>query len=59
MECKRNAREAGVEWFAVASIDEGVQVKQEFKDSRVLLLAEPSVGQLDNIFKERFRSNRI
>ena len=47
----RNAREAGVEWFAVASIEEGIQVKQEFKDSRVLLLAEPSVGQLDNIFK--------
>jgi len=47
----RNAREAGVEWFAVASIDEGVQVKKEFKDSRVLLLAEPSVGQLDNILK--------
>ena len=47
----RNAREAGVEWFAVASIDEGVQVKEEFKDSRVLLLAEPSVGQLDNILK--------
>ena len=46
-----NAREAGVEWFAVASIEEGIQVKQEFKDSRVLLLAEPSVGQLDNIFK--------
>ena len=47
----RNAREAGVEWFAVASIEEGIEVKQEFKDSRVLLLAEPSVGQLDNIFK--------
>jgi alanine racemase len=47
----RNAREADVEWFAVASIDEGIQVKQEFKESRVLLLAEPSVGQLDNIFK--------
>ena len=47
----RNAREAGVEWFAVASIEEGIEVKQEFKDSRVLLLAEPSVSQLDNIFK--------
>jgi alanine racemase len=47
----RNAREADVEWFAVASIDEGIQVKQEFKESRVLLLAEPSVGQLDNILK--------
>lgn len=46
-----NAREAGVEWFAVASIEEGIQVKQEFKESRVLLLAEPSVGQLDNILK--------
>ena len=40
-----------MEWFAVASIDEGIQVKQEFKDSRVLLLAEPSVSQIDNILK--------
>ena len=47
----RNAKEIGVEWFAVASIDEGIQVKQEFKDSRVLLLAEPSVSQIDNILK--------
>ena len=28
----RNAREAGVEWFAVASIEEGIQVKQEITD---------------------------
>ena len=47
----RNAKEIGVEWFAVASIDEGIQVKQAFKDSRVLLLAEPSVSQIDNILK--------
>ena len=47
----RNAKEIGVEWFAVASIDEGIQVKQAFKDSRVLLLAEPSVSQIDDILK--------
>ncbi|MFL2659169.1 MAG: alanine racemase [Candidatus Actinomarina sp.] len=47
----RNAKEIGVEWFAVASIDEGIQVKKEFKDSRVLLLAEPSASQIDNILK--------
>ena len=46
-----NAIKAGVEWFAVASVDEGIQVKQESKDSRILLLAEPSISQLDKILK--------
>jgi len=45
----KNAKKFGVKWFAVASVDEGIQVKKVFGDSRVLLLAEPSKTQLENI----------
>ena len=44
-----NATKAGVAWFAVASVDEGVQVKEHVKDARVLLLSEPSITQLEKI----------
>ncbi len=45
----KNAKESGVKWFAVASVDEGIEVKKVCGDSRVLLLAEPSITQLDNV----------
>ena len=45
----KNAKESGVKWFAVASVDEGIQVKKVYGDSRVLLLAEPSTTQLENV----------
>ena len=45
----KNAKESGVKWFAVASVDEGMQVKKVYQESRVLLLAEPSITQLDNV----------
>ena len=44
-----SATKAGVAWFAVASVDEGVQVKEHVKDARVLLLSEPSITQLEKI----------
>ena len=44
-----SATKAGVAWFAVASVDEGVQVKEHAKDARVLLLSEPSITQLEKI----------
>ena len=45
----KNANASGIKWFAVASVDEGMQVKKVYKESRVLLLAEPSKIQLENI----------
>ena len=45
----KNAKESGIKWFAVASVDEGIQVKKIYEESRVLLLAEPSKSQLENI----------
>ena len=45
----KNAKESGIKWFAVASVDEGIQVKKVYEESRVLLLAEPSKSQLENI----------
>ena len=45
----KNANASGIKWFAVASVDEGMQVKKAYKESRVLLLAEPSKIQLENI----------
>ena len=45
----KNAKESGINWFAVASVDEGIQVKKVYEESRVLLLAEPSKIQLENI----------
>ena len=45
----KNAKESGVKWFAVASVGEGIQVKTVYGESRVLLLAEPSKNQLENI----------
>ena len=45
----KNAKESGIKWFAVASVDEGIQVKKVYEESRVLLLAEPSKIQLENI----------
>ena len=45
----KNAKESGIKWFAVASVDEGMQVKKVYAESRVLLLAEPSITQLDNV----------
>ena len=50
----QNAKESGVKWFAVASVDEGIQVKKVYGESSVLLLAEPSISQLKNI-----KGNRI
>ena len=47
----KNAKKFGVKWFAVASVDEGIQVKKVFGESRVLLLAEPSKTQLENVCK--------
>ncbi len=44
-----SATKAGVAWFAVASVDEGVHVKEHAKDARVLLLSEPSITQLEKI----------
>ena len=44
-----SATKAGVAWFAVASVDEGVQVKEHANDARVLLLSEPSITQLEKI----------
>ena len=47
------AKESGVKWFAVASVDEGIEVKKVYGDSQVLLLAEPSKIQLKNLkFKD-------
>ena len=45
----KNANASGIKWFAVASVDEGMQVKKVYEESRVLLLAEPSKIQLENI----------
>ena len=45
----KNAKESGIKWFAVASVDEGIQVKKVYEESRVLLLAEPSKIQFENI----------
>ncbi len=44
-----SATEAGVAWFAVASVDEGIQVKEHAKKARVLLLSEPSISQIEKI----------
>ena len=44
-----SATKAGVAWFAVASVDEGIQVKKHAKDARVLLLSEPSISQIEKI----------
>ena len=44
-----SAIKAGVAWFAVASVDEGVQVKEYANEARVLLLSEPSISQLEKI----------
>jgi alanine racemase len=64
----KNAKESGVKWFAVASVDEGIQVKKVYGDSRVLLLAEPSTTQLENVkgndidltvYNERYIDNLI
>ena len=43
------ATKAGVAWFAVASVDEGIQVKEHAKEARVLLLSEPSISQIEKI----------
>ena len=48
------ATKAGVAWFAVASVDEGIQVKEHAKEARVLLLSEPSISQI-----EKIRSNNL
>ena len=48
MGCKK-CKESGVKWFAVASVGEGIQVKTVYGESRVLLLAEPSKNQLENV----------
>ena len=45
----KNAKESGIKWFAVASVGEGIQVKTVYGESRVLLLAEPSKNQLENV----------
>tara|TARA_B100000989_G_scaffold298798_1_gene289936 strand:+ start:2788 stop:3867 length:1080 start_codon:yes stop_codon:yes gene_type:complete len=44
-----SATKAGVAWFAVASVDEGIQVKEQAKEARVLLLSEPSISQIKKI----------
>ena len=44
-----SATKAGVAWFAVASVNEGIQVKKHAKDARVLLLSEPSISQIEKI----------
>tara|TARA_B100001741_G_scaffold298545_1_gene284188 strand:+ start:399 stop:1481 length:1083 start_codon:yes stop_codon:yes gene_type:complete len=45
----KTAMEAGIKWFAVASISEARKVRSQSDELRVLLLTEPSLDELDNI----------
>ncbi len=45
------AQEVGINWFAVASVNEAIQVRNISKSARILLLSEPSKSQLKNVLK--------
>ena len=47
----KTAEEAGISWFAVASVNEAIQVRNISKGARILLLAEPSKSQIKNVLK--------
>ena len=47
----KTAMEAGIKWFAVAAISEAKKVRGQSDELRVLLLTEPSLGEIDNIEK--------
>ncbi len=47
----KTAMEAGIKWFAVAAISEAKKVRAQSDELRVLLLTEPSLGEIDNIEK--------
>ena len=49
----RVADSFGVDWFAVASVDEALIVRKASPLSNILLLSEPSVSQLDIIQKNK------
>ena len=49
----RVADSFGVDWFAVASVDEALIVRKVSPLSNILLLSEPSVSQLDIIQKNK------
>ena len=49
----RVADSFGVDWFAVASVDEALIVRKASPLSNILLLSEPSVSQLDIIHKNK------
>ena len=45
------AQEIGINWFAVASINEAIEVRNISKSVRILLLSEPSKSQIKNVLK--------
>ena len=47
----KTAMETGIKWFAVAAISEAKKVRAQSDELRVLLLTEPSLGEIDNIEK--------
>ncbi len=47
----RNAMQAGVSWFAVASIQEGIHARKISKNIRILLLSEPSKDEISSLWK--------
>ena len=47
------ALENGAEWLAVATVEEGVQLREEGIGAPVLLLSEPPADDLDTVVSER------
>ena len=47
----KTAEGAGINWFAIASVNEAIQVRNISKNARILLLAEPSKTQIKNVLK--------
>jgi len=47
------AESFGVNWFAVASVDEALSVRKFSPESKILLLSEPSVSQIDKILENK------
>jgi len=45
----RTAIESGINWFAVAALDEAILVRNLSDDIRILLLSEPSTTELEKI----------
>lgn len=52
-EVARAALENGAEWLAVATVEEGVRLREEGISAPVLLLSEPPADDLDTVVSER------